>query len=173
MWNKIYFLLLAASIVVMIAIAYLAFSQLQSIGFAPVEIAASFGTYAGSYWGFLAISFLILLTVGNVILWLYRASWALWASLAFFAVFTLLKSFWLDKSLFDYEARNSLPADTTFASYFVGVLLCAAVGAGVFFNHFLVLRMRDKIYGERALNNNQDEQILTEKAESAETPAIE
>lgn len=173
MWNKIYSLLLGASVVVMIAIAYLAFSQLQSIGFAPAKIAASFENYAGSYWGFLAILFLILLAVGNVILWLYRASWALWTSFAFFAVFTLLKSFWLDKSLFDYEVRNSLPADATFASYFISVLLCAAVAAAVFFNHFLVLRMRDKTYGKRALSNNQDKRVLTEKAEVPETPVIE
>ncbi|MCA1640244.1 MAG: hypothetical protein LC768_18300 [Acidobacteria bacterium] len=125
MWNKIYSLLLVVSIVVMCAVTYLAYSQLQSTGFAPTQIVASFNPYSNAYWGFLVVSFLILLAVGNVILWLIRNSWALWTSLAFFAVFALLKSFWLDKVLFDYETANSLPSNSTFVSYFVGVLMCA------------------------------------------------
>ncbi len=172
MWNKIYPLLLVASVVVMCAVAYFAHSQLQSVGFAPAKIAAAFNNYSNTYWALLAISFLILLVIGNVILWLFRNSWALWTSLAFFAVFALLKSFWLDRMLFDYETANSLAANPTFGSYFVGVLLCAAVAAVVFFNHFLVLRMRDKIHGEPALIDGQAvEPILTEKKESI--PAIE
>ena len=174
MWNKIYPLLLAASVVVMGAVAYLTYSQLQSVGFAPAKIVADFNNYSNSYWGILAVSFLILLIVGNVILWLFRNSWALWSSLAFFAVFALLKSFWLDKALFDYETANSLAANPTFSSYFVGVLMGAAVAAVIFFNHFLVLRMRDKIHGEPALIDGQTtEPILTEKQESIkaiETP---
>jgi hypothetical protein len=169
MWNKIYPLLLVVSVVVMGVVAYLAYSQLQGIGFAPAKIVASFDTYASAYWGFLAISFLVLLAVGNVILWLFRNSWALWTSLAFFVVFALLKSFWLDKVLFDYEVANSLPASSTFSSYFVAILMCAAVAAIVFFNHFLALRMRDKIHGEPALIDNQAEPILTEKTETIET----
>lgn len=173
MWNKIYPLLLAASVVVMCAVAYLAYSQLQSIGFAPAKIVASFDTYAGAYWGFLVVSFLVLLAVGNVILWMFRNSWALWTSLAFFAVFALLKSFWLDKALFDYETANSLAASPTFFSNIVVILMCAAVAAAVFFNHFLVLRMRDKIHGVPASIDGQSEPLLTEKKESMETPVVE
>jgi len=170
MWNKIYTLLLVVSVIVISIVAYLAYSQLQSIGFAPARIAASFDTYANAYWGFLGISFLVLLAVGNVILWLFRRSWALWTSFAFFVVFTLLKSFWLDSVLFDYETTNSLPPSSTFISYFVGVLMCAAVAAVVFFNQFLVMRMRDKTYGgEPTLTTNQNDPLLTEKKESTES----
>jgi len=170
MWNKIYPLLLVVSVIIMGAVAYLAYSQLQGIGFAPAKIVASFDTYSSAYWGFLVILFLVLLAVGNVILWLFRNSWALWTSLAFFIVFALLKSFWLDKVLFDYEVANSLPASSTFFSYFVVILMCAAVAAVVFFNHFLVLRMRDKIHGEPTLTGNQTESVLIEKTETVETP---
>lgn len=168
MWNKIYSLLLVVSVVVMSVVAYLTYSQLQSIGFAPSVIVASFNTYSSAYWGFLGVSFIILLTISNIILWKFRTSWALWTSLAFFAVFVLLKSFWLGKELFDYETRSAVSHSSPFVTYFLGVLLCAATAAAVFFNHFLVLRMRDKIYGEPALIDNSPTPILTGKTESEE-----
>ena len=173
MWNKIYSLLLVVSIVVVSAAAYLAYSQLQSIGFAPAQIIASYDTYSSAYWGFLGVSFAVLVTVGNIILWKFRTAWALWTSLAFFVVFVLLKSFWLGSKLLDYETNNNLPHSSPFISYFAGVLLCAAAAAIIFFNHFLVLRMRDKIYGEPAAIDNQSAPILNDKTESVasiETP---
>jgi hypothetical protein len=168
MWNKIYLLLLAVSVVVMSVVAYLTYSQLMSIGFAPAVIVGSFNTYSSAYWGFLGVSFIILLTVGNIILWKFRTSWALWTSLGFFVIFVLLKSFWLGKELFDYETRSAVPHSSPFVTYFLGVLLCAAAAAAVFFNHFLVLRMRDKIHGEPAMIDSQNAAILTEKTESEE-----
>lgn len=60
MWNKIYSLLLAVSVVVMSVVAYLTYSQLLSIGFAPAVIVASFNAYASAYWGFLGVSFITL-----------------------------------------------------------------------------------------------------------------
>ena len=173
MWNKIYSILLAVSLVVMGAVAYLTYSQLESKGFDPRVIVASFNSYSSAYWGFLGVSFIVLLTVGNVILWKFRTAWALWTSLAFFAVFVLLKSFWLGSKLFDYETNTGLPHSSPFVSYFAGVLLCAAAAAVVFFNHFLVLRMRDKIYGEPVAIDNQSAPILNDKTESVasiETP---
>lgn len=166
MWNKIYSLLLVVSIVVMGAIAYLAYSQLQSIGFAPAQIVATFNSYSSAYWGFLVVCFAVLLTVGNIILWKTRTAWALWTSLAFFVVFVLLKSFGLGRVLFDYETSKGLTHSSPFISYFAGVLLCAAAAAVVYFNHFLVLRMRDKIYGEPATLDTQTATILNEKKES-------
>ncbi|HEX8637647.1 MAG TPA: hypothetical protein VF692_06270 [Pyrinomonadaceae bacterium] len=167
MWNKIYLILLVVSIVVMGAVAYLAYSQLQSIGFAPAQIVASFNTYSSAYWGFLGVSFAVLLTVGNIILWKLRTAWALWTSLAFFAVFVLIKSFWLGKELLDYETRSAVPHSSPIISYFAGVLLCAAAAATVYFNHFLVLRMRDKIYGEPASIDTQVSPNSNEKSESS------
>lgn len=167
MWNKIYSLLLVVSIVIVGAVAYLAYSQLQSFGFAPAQIVASFDTYSSAYWGFLGICFVILLTVGNIILWKFRTAWALWTSLAFFVVFVLLKSFWLGRVLFDYETANGLTHSSPFISYFAGVLLCAAAAAAVYFNHFLVLRMRGKIYGEPTAIDGSTMPILTDTTESA------
>jgi hypothetical protein len=166
MWNKIYSLLLVVSIVVMGAVAYLAYSQLQSIGFAPAQIVASFNTYSSAYWGFLGVCFAVLLTVGNIILWKFRSAWALWTSLAFFVFFVLLKSFWLGRVLFDYETAEGLTHSSPFISYFAGVLLCAAAVAAVYFNHVLVLRMRDKIYSPSGSIDNQTEPNLNEKTES-------
>lgn len=167
MWNKIYSLLLAVSIVVVGVVAYLAYKQLQSIGFAPAQIVASFDTYSSAYWGFLGVSFAVLLAVGNVILWKSRTAWALWTSLAFFVVFVLLRSFWLGRVLFDYETVNGLQHSSPFISYFAGVLLCAAAAAVVYFNHFLVLRMRDKIYSAPAAIDNQTTPISTAMTDSS------
>lgn len=167
MWNKIYLFLLAVGSVVMGAVAYFTYSQLQSIGFDPRRIVAAFDTYSGAYWGFLGVSSAALLAVGNIILWKFRTSWALWTSLAFFVAFTLLKSFWLGKELFDYETASAVPHSSPLITYFGGVLLCAAVAAVVFFNHLVVLRMRDKIHGEPAVIDNQNAPTLNEKSESA------
>ena len=174
MWNKIYSLLLIVSVVVISIIAFLDYFNLQSKGFSTATIAASYDSYANTYWVFLGISFLVLLAVGNVILWLFRNSWALWASFAYFVVFTLIKSFLLDSLLFAYEVEKSLPQSSKFASYVVGVLICGAVGAVVFFNQFLVMRMRDKIHGEPTLIKEQNEMLLTEKNDSTEstTPQV-
>ena len=166
MWNKIYTFLLTVSFVVMGAVAYFTYSQLQSIGFAPRVIIASFDSYSSAYWGFLGVSFAVLLAVGNVILWKFRVSWALWTSLVFFVSFVLLKSFWLDRELFDYETRNAMPHNSPIVSYFAGVLLCAAAAVAVFFNHFLVLRMRNKIYEEPTAIDNQSTPVLNDESES-------
>ena len=170
MWNKIYSLLLVVSIVVMSIVAYLTYSQLLSIGFAPSVIVSSFDTYSSAYWGFLGVSFVILLTFGNIILWKFRTSWTLWTSLAFFIVFTLLKSFWLGRELSDYETRYAIPHSSALITYFLGVLLCAAAAVVVFFNHFLVLRMRDKIHGSPAVIDSLNTPIMTEKTDSEEIP---
>lgn len=147
MWNKIFIVLLAVAVLAMLALTYLSLSQLQHIGFAPKDLVEGFRFYADVYWKFLFVSGLILLILSNVILWLSGKSWALWSSFLFFAVFVIAQTWWLGKLLVDYEAANRLDSNTFYGQYLTGALLCITAGVIVFFDQFLILRMRERVRG--------------------------
>jgi hypothetical protein len=147
MWTKIFLIVFAVALLAMVVLTFLSYSQLQSIGFAPKDIAASFLSYAGIYWTGLWISSLALLILANVVLWLNRRAWALWVAFLFFAGFVLIRTWWLNEVYVSYARQNNLPAETLFGYGIIGVLLCIIVAVGIFFNQFLVLRMRDRVHG--------------------------
>ncbi|MGI8495483.1 MAG: hypothetical protein ACR2L1_09265 [Pyrinomonadaceae bacterium] len=147
MLNKIYFLALTIAAVIMIVLSYLAYNQIQAIGFSPATIAGNFHYYESLYQQFLWISSLILLILGNVLLWQTRRSRALWATLLYFVVFVLLDSWWLGSLGFDYEQRYKLTVDSFSFSGILGAGLCIVAALIIFFDHFIVLRMRDRIHG--------------------------
>lgn len=147
MWTKIFLILLAVAFLVMSVLTYLSYAQLQSIGFAPKVIAESFLSYAGVYWTGLWISALALLILSNVILWLKRKAWALWLTFLFFSIFVLIRTWWLNELYAAYAKENNLAEQPLFGLGILGVLLCIATGVGIFFNQFLVLRMRDRMHG--------------------------
>jgi hypothetical protein len=147
MWTKIYLIFLAVALLTMGFLTYLSYAQLQSIGFAPRDIAASFLSYGGIYWTGLWISSLALLILANVVLWLNRRAWALWATFSFFSLFVLVRTWWLNGVYVNYTQQNNLPTETLFGYGIIGVLLCIVVAVGIFFNQFLILRMRDRVQG--------------------------
>ena len=147
MWTKIFLILFAAALLAMSVLTYLSYAQLQSIGFAPRDIAASFLSYAGLYWTFFWISSAVLLAAANVVLWLTRRAWALWLTLLYFAIFVLVRTWWLNEVYSAYAKQNNLAAEGFFGYGILGVLICIAVAVGIFFNQFLVLRMRDRMHG--------------------------
>lgn len=147
MLNKIYLLVLALAAVVMIVLSYLAYNQLQAIGFAPQTIAGNFHHYESLYQQFLWISSLILLVLGNILLWQTRRSWALWATLLYFAFFVLLGSWWLGSLGFDYAQQNNLTDKSFSLGGILGAGLCIIAALIVFFDHFIVLRMRNRVHG--------------------------
>jgi hypothetical protein len=66
---------------------------------------------------------------------------------AFFAGFLLLQTWWLHGQFLTYQKANNL-TETTFSLLGLGAaFLCVTVAVGIFFDQFLVLRMRDKIRG--------------------------
>jgi len=107
---------------------------------------ANYEYYSGFYWILLFSASLVLLVLGNVILWLSRRAWALWATFAFFAVFVLLQTWWLNSLFLNYQRNNNLTESTFSLMGLGGAALCAIVAVGVFFDQFLVLRMRDRMY---------------------------
>lgn len=159
MWTKIFLILLAVSLLAMSVLTYLPYSQLQSIGFAPRDIAAGFLSYGGIYWTGLWILSLALLILANVILWLNRRAWALWATFLFFSLFVLVRTWWLNGVYVSYTKQNNLPAETLFGYGIIGVLLCIVAAVGIFFSQFLILRMRDRV---PSVDKPADEVVVVE-----------
>jgi hypothetical protein len=175
MWTKIFLILFAVALAAMGVLTYLSYAQLQSTGFAPKDIAESFLSYAGFYWTFFWISSLALLITANVVLWLTRRAWALWLTFLYFSIFILVRTWWLNEVYSAYARQNNLSADGFFGYGILGALICIAVAVGIFFDQFLVLRMRDRMHGvekpaEIAGKNeiaeieiNEEEQIVDDK----------
>lgn len=65
----------------------------------------------------------------------------MWTTFAFFAVFVILRTFWLEKARYNFQNSDSL-----FFTPLVGVILIIVAGAFVFFNQFLNLRLSEKMY---------------------------
>lgn len=148
MWTKIFLALFAVAVVLMLVLIYFSYSQLQSIGFAPKDIAESFLSYRVYNIRVFWISSLVLLILANVILWLSRQAWALWLTLLFFVGFMLIQSWWLDQQYLQYVKQNNLSAESIYTfGRIISALLCVVVAAGIYFNQFFVLRMRDRIHG--------------------------
>jgi len=161
MWTKIFLILYAVAFLAMCVLTYFSYAQLQSIGFAPKDIAGSFLSYAGIYWTALWISALLLLILSNVVLWLTRQYWALWLTFLYFSIFVLVRTWWLNEVYVSYTKQNNLPAETLFGYGIIGVLLCIVAAVGIFFNQFLVLRMRDRMHG---VDKPLEEVVVVEEA---------
>lgn len=146
MINKIFLAVIAIAAIVMAVLTFLTYSQLQSNGFAPDRIVQNFEYYDTIHKTALWISSLTLLVLANIILWTYRKSWALWSTFAFFAVFILLNMWWFGDSLVDYKKTNNLLNGSFNIGGIIGAVFVVVVGIGIFFNQFLVLRMRDKMF---------------------------
>ncbi len=144
MWNKIYLGLLAASVLVLGVLMYLSFDWLTSIG-SPATVVEKYSYYSNLNWVFLLISTLILLVVGNVILWKMRKSWALWTTFLYFVFFIVLQTFWLERSFFQFK-QEKLGSDGYLFSPFFGITLIVLAAIIVFFNQFLVQRLSDKMF---------------------------
>lgn len=148
MFTKIYLALLGISLLVILTLTFLCYSQLQSIGFAPTQIVENFESYDGFYKTVLWISSIALLILANIILWTSQRSWALWITFVYFAAFILLDMWWLGDLLFSYKKQNNLLSGSFQFGGFFAALLVVIVGIGVFFNQFIVLRLHDKMFNK-------------------------
>jgi hypothetical protein len=148
MWNKIFLLTLTISILLMAFLVYYAFSWLGSIG-SPAAAVEGYLYHEGLAWKFLCISSVVLLIFANAVLSKYRRSWAMWTTFLYFAVFVILKFFIVDRFAIEFFRENGYvamvgpfpPLGPIFA-----VLICAAAAAIVYFDQFLVVRLREKMY---------------------------
>lgn len=145
MWNKIYLIVLAAAILIIAVLTYLSFDWLGSVT-NPKDVIENYEKYANLSWVFLWISTLVLLVLGNVVLWMTRKSWALWATFLYFAVFIVLQKFWLEQSFFQYKQAHNLTQSGFLLSPIFAVLFILLLGVIVFFNQFIVRRLQDKTF---------------------------
>jgi hypothetical protein len=143
MWNKIYSVILAIAILAMGVLLYFQYSWLQSKT-APRDVIAQYEFYSNTGWLFLLASSLVLLIAGNVVLWKTGRAWAVWTSFLYFAGFMLAQTFWLENSFFRYKQANTAENSLISWSPLLGVVLIALAAIIVFFNQYLVKRMREK-----------------------------
>ena len=160
MFSKIYLALFAIAVLVMSVLTYFSYSWLQSIS-DPASVVQSFQTYSGLSWSALWISFVALLVFANVLLWKDRRAWALWLSLLFFAGFIVAQMFVVDQAYFTFQKENNLTEKTYFLTPILGVAICGIAAIGIFFNQFLVTRMRDKMNGDK---KTEEESVVEEEA---------
>ena len=149
MWNKIYLGCLAVSTLVLGILIYFSFDWLKSIG-SPATVVEEYNYYSNWSRGFLWISTLILLAVGNIILWKMRKPWALWITLLYFVFFIVLQTFWLQRSFFQFK-QEKLGSDGFLFSPFFGIAMVVLAAIIVFFDQFLVKRLNDKMFPSEQL----------------------
>ncbi len=142
---KSYIVLLAVSIAVMSFFSLYSWSWLGSIG-SPVSAVAGYEYHAGLSWPFLWLSASILLILANSILWISGRLWPIWGTLLYFQAFVLIRAFWLDRALLGYKNAAGMTDSTFTVAPIMAALLIVIAGAIVFFDQFLVLRLRAKTY---------------------------
>ena len=145
MLNKIYFILLAASLLVMAFFTYYSWSWLQSIG-SPRAVVENFNFHSELSWVFLWVSSVILLVFGNAVHWTYRRSWPMWVAAGYFAAFVLIKYFWLDRAYLTYRKTHGLFEGSFDLGPFFAVVLCLVAVGIVFFDQFIVSRLAEKMH---------------------------
>lgn len=166
MWNKIYTVALAIFVLVMLVLTYLTFSQLQSVGFAPAVIAENYLVYESYFQQFLWMSSVALLILANVLLWTEQKSWALWATFLYFAVFVLLQGWWFGRMFSAYQQNNNLPQNAISFGILVSTFICIIAAVGIFFNQFLVLRMRERM--SKTTDVNEPDELTPIKENSTD-----
>lgn len=158
MLSKIYLALLATTVLVMSALTYFSYSWLKSIG-DPAYAIQNYQTYSGISWSALWILFIGLLVFANIVLWKDRKGWALWLSFLFFSGFVVIQMFFVDQAFFNFQKENNFTEKSYFLTPILGVLICAVAAIGIFFNQFLVIRMREKMFG----NDQRETELIAEE----------
>jgi hypothetical protein len=160
MWNKIYLAVLIIAVVIMSFFTFYSHSWLGSIG-DPKDALSGYEFYAGLGSTFLWISTAVLLILANILLWNSLRSWAMWTSFAYFAIFIILRFFWLETSAFNFQKANKFTESSFFFTPFVGVLFLIIVAAIVFFNQFMNLRLNERMHPPR--ENEEESQPVEEE----------
>lgn len=147
MWNKIYLSVIAISIAIMAFFTFYASSWLQSIG-SPLAAISGYEYHSDMAWIAIWITTIALLLIANAVLWATGKSWAVWATLVYFAVFIVIRYFWLDQAYFTFKKQN-VAFDGSFSiAPLLGVFLILLVAVIAFFDQFIILELRNKTYGE-------------------------
>lgn len=162
MWNKIYLAILAAATLAAGILLYFPYSWLQSVT-APRDVQENYLYDANIGWTFVLISAVILLLAANVVLWKTRRAWAMWATLLYFAIFTIAYKFWLDRAFFNYQQTNNLTDSAISFGALFGVVLIVLAAVIVFFDQYLVKRLLDKTSPLQPVEALPEEIVIDER----------
>jgi len=164
MWKKIYLLAFGFFVAISAFLSWYAWSWLQSIG-SPIDALVNYSYFAGIGWTFVLLSSAILLVAANVILWTTRNSWALWITLAYFCVFTLIRYFLLERVAHSFATDARITDFGSTWSPVIGVGISIAAAAVVFIDQLVVTRMNTAIFPDKPLEREltETENDLIEK----------
>jgi hypothetical protein len=152
MFSKIYLAALATSIAVMAFFTYYSWSWLQSIG-QPAAAVAGYEYHSNLAWVTLWIMSVLLLLLGNAVLWTTRSAWAMWLTFIFFAAFIVIKYFWLGREFMRFSETLSAFS----AAPIIGAGLIILMAAIVFLDKFMVVRLLAKTYPESTKTETEAE----------------
>ncbi len=166
MLNKLFIALLAVSSVVMVFFTFYSWSWLGSIG-APEGAVAGYQYHSGLAWPILWVSASILLIVANSILWTTGRLWPMWTTQLYFQVFVVIRAFWLDPALLSFKNAAGMTDSTFTVGPILAAVLIVLAGAIVFFDQFLVLRLKQKTYGvdDPEINEKEEFDVDTERTD--------
>lgn len=146
MWNRVFLAALLICAIVAGFFAWYGWSWLGSIGdpttaWQNYAYHRSMGIYAT------LVSTALLIVLGSVLLWVKGKGWSLWAAEAYAVILALIFLVLLNNAAANYCVENRLCTEPSRAAgalitVFGGIAL-AAVIYGV---HFLVLRLRERMY---------------------------
>lgn len=167
MWSKIYLVILAVACLVMAFFTFYSWSWLQSIGL-PAAAVAGYEYHSGLAWPALWILTIALLVMGNAILWASGRAWAMWVTFIYFSAFAVIRYFWLDQAFFQFKKTNGLFDGSFSIAPLMAVILVVLMAAIVFFDQFIVLRLRAKTYPVAAAQD--DAPAESQEEEKASDP---
>ena len=144
---KIFIGLLAVSIGIMVFFTSYSLSWLGSIG-APSAAAAGYEYHVGLAWPVLWLTTILLLLLSNSILWLAGKVWPMWATLFYFQIFIVVRGFWLDPAFLEFKNAAGMDNSTFTIAPILAALLIVIAAAIVFFDQFLLIRLKAKTYPE-------------------------
>lgn len=162
-----YLVILAVAIIVMAFFTFYSWSWLQSIGL-PAAAVAGYEYHAGLAWPALWIATIALLVLGNAILWVRGRAWAMWVTFIYFSAFVIIRYFWLDQAFFQFKKTHDLFDGSFSIAPLMAVILVVIMAAIVFFDQFIVLRLRAKTYPATAQDDEPAESKEEEKASDPE-----
>lgn len=129
----------------------------MSIG-SPADALAGFRYNADIAWTSMWIFSLVILLIGNALFWQSGRSWAMWSTLVFFALCSVAKTILLDYNFAKFtlvivgassQSQRSGTLGPTIWSLIVDTGLIIIATAIVYFDHFIVSRLRAKTYPEQ------------------------
>ncbi len=158
MWSKIYFAVLGLAIAIVGFFDYYSWSWLQSIG-QPTAVIEGYEYNRGLAWMALWVFTVILLFVGNAILWAGQRAWAIWLTFVFFAFAIMLSYFWLDQILGRFVKDNGFNEATFSLGPLFAVVWIALMAGLVFLTQIVVIKIHKKMY---PIESTPVEEILLE-----------